>query len=72
MAQAVHTPTEYNTYTIIGLPPTPICLPSFESIEAALHPAKHDYLYFYAASGSGKTSFSKTLEEHNQKINADR
>ncbi len=54
----------YNTYVYKGLPPTPICSPSLDSLKAALHPAKHDYLYF-VAKGDGTHIFSKTLKEHN-------
>ena len=36
----------YNTYKYPGLPPTPICNPRIESIEAALNPADTDYYYF--------------------------
>jgi len=52
----------YNTYKIIGLPPGPIASPSIKSIEAALYPEEHDYLY-YVFTGKGHV-FSKTYEEH--------
>jgi UPF0755 protein len=55
----------YNTYTNKGLPPGPIASPGEASIEAALHPAKTDYLYFLAAKGTGKVYYSKTLSAHN-------
>ena len=53
----------YNTYTNKGLPPGPITNPSLSSIEAALNPASHDYLYM-VASPEGTHVFSKTFEEH--------
>jgi UPF0755 protein len=56
----------YNTYQITGLTPGPIANAGVSSIEAALHPAETDYLYFLA-TGEGEVLFSKTLEEHNQK-----
>lgn len=55
----------YNTYLYTGLPPTPICDPGLKSIEAVLHPAQHDYLYFFHLK-DGTTVFSKTQEEHEQ------
>lgn len=56
----------YNTYLYTGLTPGPIANAGVSSIEAALHPAETDYLYFLA-TGSGEVLFSKTLEEHNIK-----
>ena len=53
----------YNTYIIKGLPPTPICSPGIESINAALWPAETEYLYFLA-KGDGSHVFSVTYEEH--------
>jgi UPF0755 protein len=53
----------YNTYIIKGLPPTPICSPGIESINAALWPAETEYLFFLA-KGDGSHVFSVTYEEH--------
>jgi len=54
----------YNTYYIKGLPVGPIASAGIESIEAALQPAKSDYLYFLA-NKEGKVIFTKSLKEHN-------
>lgn len=61
--------TPYNTYIHKGLPQTPIAIPSLASLQAVLHPAKHDYLYF-VAKGNGAHQFSTTLVEHNLAVNA--
>lgn len=55
--------TPYNTYMHKGLPPTPIAMPSKESIMAAAHPAKTDALFF-VAKGDGSSHFSQNLKEH--------
>lgn len=54
----------YNTYKNKGLPPGPISNPGLESILAAVYPTESNYLY-YLSTPSGKTIFSRTLEEHN-------
>ena len=59
--------TSYNTYQIDGLPPTPIALPSASSIEATLHPADSDVLYF-VATGTGGHKFTNSLAGHNQAV----
>ena len=59
--------TPWNTYTIDGLPPTPIAMPSQDAIRAAVDPWETGHLYF-VADGSGGHSFSKTLREHNAKV----
>jgi UPF0755 protein len=59
--------TPYNTYIRPGLPPTPIALPGKAALQAALHPAAGDALYF-VARGDGGHVFSSTLEEHNRHV----
>ena len=64
----LQTDTPYNTYTRAGLTPTPIALPGLASIQAVLHPAKTDAIYF-VARGDGSSYFSSTLVEHNNAVN---
>ncbi|HCX32250.1 MAG TPA: endolytic transglycosylase MltG [Rhodocyclaceae bacterium] len=59
--------TAYNTYTRPGLPPTPIAIPGLASIQATLHPAQAEDLYF-VARGDGSSEFSRTLDEHNRAV----
>jgi UPF0755 protein len=64
----LQTDTPYNTYTRVGLPPTPIALPGAGSLMAALAPASSDALYF-VARGDGTSQFSNSLPEHNRAVN---
>ena len=66
-AAAVRVPSTFNTYSFAGLPPGPIANPGQRSIEAALYPAKSDYLYFVARD-DGTHVFSKSYEEHQKAI----
>lgn len=53
----------YNTYQHEGLPPGPIASPGMKAINAVLHPAATDYLYF-VADHDGHNHYAKTYEEH--------
>ncbi len=57
----------YNTYKIVGLPPTPINNPSTDSVEAVLNYTPNDYIFFLAGD-DGVVYYAKTLLEHNQNI----
>ena len=57
----------YNTYMNKGLPPTPIAMPSKESLIAAVRPAQSKALYF-VAKGDGTSHFSQTLGEHESAV----
>ena len=61
------TDTAWNTYTRLGLPPTPIALPGLASVVAALNPAPSDALYF-VAKGDGAHQFSRSLGEHDRAV----
>ncbi len=58
----------YNTYQHVGLPPGPIANPGMASIEAVLHPADTDYLYF-VADKSGHNHYAYSYEEHLNLVN---
>jgi UPF0755 protein len=61
----------YNTYTRVGLPPTPIALAGAAAIRATSRPEKTDALYFVASTkGDGSHVFSATLEQHNAAVAA--
>ena len=57
----------YNTYVYIGLPPGPIANPGMEALQAALDPAKTDYLY-YLHDSHGTIHYAKTYAEHQANI----
>lgn len=54
----------YNTRVHGGIPPTPICNPSRESVNAVVNPQTSDYLY-YLHDMKGNIHYGRTLEEHN-------
>lgn len=57
----------YNSYLYKGLPPTPICNPSIEYIEAALNPEETPCL-FYLHDKNKQIHCAKTYEEHLENI----
>jgi UPF0755 protein len=62
--------TAYNIYLHPGLPPGPVANPGYQSLSAAISPAKTDYLYFVAAGANpqGRSLFATTLEQHDRDV----
>lgn len=63
----MRTPTAYNTYTIDGLPLTPIALPSRKAIEA-IYAFNHAKTFISVATGNGGHKFYSFIGEHNQAV----
>jgi len=57
----------YNTYKIVGLPPTPVKTVSEVALRAALAPAPVPYKY-YVSDANGKTYYATTLSEHEKNV----
>jgi UPF0755 protein len=57
----------YNTYRHPGLPPGPIASPGLASLQAALHPAPVQDLYFVSRN-DGTHYFSETLAQHQRAV----
>lgn len=53
----------YNTYTHRGLPPSPICNPGLDALQAALTPTKTSYLYYLTGSDN-QMHYATTYAEH--------
>jgi UPF0755 protein len=63
----------YNTHTHLGLPPTPINSPSMASIQAAAHPARSNYLYFFTKPcNAGGSVFTSTYSQFLHLLAVDR
>ncbi|WAU81326.1 endolytic transglycosylase MltG [Streptomyces sp. Qhu-G9] len=57
----------YNTYTRMGLPPTPIANPGEEAMRAAVAPTQGNWLYFVTVK-PGDTRFTADYEEHKRNV----
>ncbi len=55
--------SRYDTYTIKGLPPGPICSPGLDAVDAALNPASTDY-YYFCHDANGKAYYASTSAQH--------
>ncbi len=64
----LQTDHEYNTYTRAGLPPTPIAMPGWDALVAAVRPPESEF-YYFVARGDGTSHFSRSLGEHNRAVN---
>jgi UPF0755 protein len=58
---------EYNTYTMYGLPKTPIANPGINSLKAVANPADVKFLYF-VADGRGGHIFATNYENHRKNV----
>lgn len=61
--------SDYNTYYVKGLPPTPISCPGLKSIEAVIKPLKTKELYF-VVDGKGGHRFATNYSDHRKNIAA--
>ncbi|MCP4117274.1 MAG: endolytic transglycosylase MltG [Desulfobacteraceae bacterium] len=59
--------TPYNTYRIKGLPKGPIANPGKHSLEAALFPAKSDFIFFVSKKDTTH-KFSTNIRDHNKAV----
>jgi UPF0755 protein len=59
----------YNTYKYPGLPPGPIANPGVASLQAAMHPAQTDFLFF-VSDNNGHHRFARDSEEHARNVAA--
>ena len=59
----------YNTYKHKGLPPAPLCSITLDTLHAAMHPAKSDYLFFMLKA-DGTHTFASSYEKHLGNIKA--
>lgn len=58
----------YNTYRVLGLPPTPISGVTEAILRAALAPADVPYKYYVLIDANGKHRFATTLAEHEANV----
>lgn len=59
--------SSYNTYSIQGLPPGPICNPGLDAIDAALHPAETNF-YYFCHDAEGMAYYAQTAAQHQQNL----
>jgi len=67
LAEDIRRSHRFNTYSVSGLPPTPIAIPSPKAIEAAKNPLSGKDIHF-VATGKGGHTFAPTLRDHNKNV----
>lgn len=67
LLEDIRRPHRFNTYTVGGLPPTPIAIPSATALAAAKAPETGKDLYF-VATGRGGHNFAPSLRDHNKNV----
>ncbi|GAA1467779.1 endolytic transglycosylase MltG [Microbacterium thalassium] len=68
-AEALADDNPWNTYVVVGLPKGPIANPGDVAIDAAMHPADGDWLYFVTVNlNTGETVFTSNLADHNRAV----
>jgi UPF0755 protein len=65
--QDLLTPTQYNTYTISGIPPAPISNPGKNAIEAAVNPVDSKFIYF-VSHNDGTHEFTENYKDHQDAV----
>jgi uncharacterized YceG family protein len=68
----LNSPSPYNTRTHLGLPPTPINSPGLAALQAAAHPARSPYLYFFAKPCTNRTVFASNFAQFQHLLAVDR
>lgn len=58
----------YNTYLILGLPPTPISNPGKASLDAVVNGTTDTQYLFYIHDSKGRTHYARNLAEHQRNI----
>jgi UPF0755 protein len=65
--QQLNSTSPYNTYKHKGLPPGPIDSPGNAAIEAVLHPATANWIYFVTVNPkTGETLYTSSLAQFEQ------
>lgn len=67
--EALEDDNPWNTYVNPGLPVGPISNPGDVAIDAAMHPADGDWLYFVTVNlNTGETVFTTNIDDHNRAV----
>jgi UPF0755 protein len=68
-AEALADDNPWNTYVHPGLPIGPIANPGDVAIDAAMHPADGDWMYFVTVNlDTGETVFTSNIRDHERAI----